>query len=88
MPLVDGKLMTPEEAIAAHRCPECGRDLKTTNAIAERNAHWRVRPNNDADGKEGLRRMKMLDDYIKANDVHTSDWEPLESAKPNAAPEV
>jgi hypothetical protein len=88
MPLVDGKLMTPDDAIAADRCPECGRDLKTTNPIAERNSHWRVRPNNDADGIEGLRRMKMLDDYIAKNDVHTSDFVPPEAPKPNAAPEV
>lgn len=73
MPLVNGEELTPDEAMAKNLCPECGADLTKVNPIAERNSHWRRRPNDDADGREGLRRMAMLDKFIADNNVGTSD---------------
>jgi hypothetical protein len=84
MPLVDGQNMSPDDAIADHRCPECGVSLKAINPIAHRKAHWHRMPNDDVDGQEGRRRMKLFDDYIKAGDFRTSDMP--EQPKPNAAP--
>jgi len=84
MPLVDGEMMSPEDAMAANLCPECGRDLRKVNPVAHRKSHWHRRPNDDVDGQEGLKRMKMLDDFIVKNNVRTSD-QPKPDA-PNAAP--
>jgi hypothetical protein len=86
MPLIKGKVVTPDEAMAQGCCPECGVDLKTVNPIAERASHWKRRPNNDADGEEGLRRMAMLDDFIVKNEVRTSDKPKPEAGKPPPIP--
>jgi hypothetical protein len=83
MPLVDGQLMSPDDAIAANRCPECGKDLTQVNPIAHRKSHWHRMPNDDVDGQEGRRRMALLDDFIVKNKVRTSDQP---KPKPNAAP--
>jgi hypothetical protein len=89
MPLVKGKKLTPDEAIAQDCCPECGRDLKEVNPIAELASHWKTVPKNDSDGKEGLRRRKLLQDYIARNNVKVADPDapdepekPAEPAKP------
>lgn len=73
MPLQGDKVIKAEEAIALHLCPECGRDLKTTNAIAELNAHWRTEPPNGIDGDEARKRRALLQKYIRDNNVQTSD---------------
>lgn len=72
-PLVGEQTLTPEQAIAQHLCPECGADLKKTNAIAERNRHWRTEPPNGIDGDEARKRRALLNKYILDNDVKTSD---------------
>jgi|GEM_PF-2193542 len=84
MPLVKGKLMSPDDAMAAGLCPECGDDLREQNPIAHRASHWQTRPKEDADGAEGLRRMRMFDKWIVDNKVRTSDQ--ADPEKPNAAP--
>lgn len=76
MPLVKGKLMSPDDAMAAGLCPECGDDLAEQNPLAHRRSHWQKRPNDDEDGKEGLRRMRMFDKWIADHNVRTTDMEP------------
>lgn len=87
MPLLGDKAITAEEAIAQHLCPECGRDLRETNAIAELNAHWRVEPSLGIDGDEARRRRALLRKYIQDNNVQTSDQrEEAAAASAAAAP--
>lgn len=64
MPIVDGKIISPDEALARHRCPECGADFKTVSAQGHRQRHWRSQPPNGPDGDEGRRRMKLYDEYL------------------------
>lgn len=71
MPYVDGVEMTPDQAIAANRCPECGNDLTKVNPVAELNSHWKAYPVNNQDGQEALRRRAMLLDFIERNRVKT-----------------
>lgn len=83
MPIFDGELISPDDAMAKNLCPECAADLTKVNPIAHRASHWHRMPNDDADGREGRRRMKMLDEFIVKNNVRTSDQP---KPKPNAAP--
>jgi hypothetical protein len=73
MPLVKGQDMTPDAAIAAGLCPECGQDLKASNPIAHRRSHWKVQPPLDRRGNEARRRMALLDKFIVDNNVRTSN---------------
>lgn len=84
MPLFQGKYISPDDAMAKGLCPECAVDLRTVNPIAHRRRHWRALPTNDAKGKEALRRMAMLDDFIIENKVRTSN-QPKPKAKPAPA---
>lgn len=84
MPFVDGKMLTPDEAIAAARCPECGADLTKVNPIAELNSHWTAQPRDNRQGAEALRRQNLLKAFIEKNHVRTSDMP--KPAAPNAAP--
>jgi hypothetical protein len=77
MPLIDGKLVSPDDAMKAGRCPECGADLRVVNPIAHRRSHWQRMPNADRLGEEGLRRMAMFDEFIAANKVRTSNMPKL-----------
>ena len=63
---------TPEEAIAADRCPECGKDFKKVNAVACLNAHWLKPGPDNIDGDEGRRRKAMLIKYIEEHGIQTS----------------
>ena len=73
MPLKDGKLITPDEAIAANCCPECGGDLTDSSPIGHRNAHWRTQPPAGIDGDEGRKRIALLDQFIADHNIVTSD---------------
>jgi hypothetical protein len=88
MPLVDGKNISPADAMAAGRCPECGDDLKTQNPIAHRRSHWLTQPPLGVDGDEARARMEMFDKFIADNNVRTSNMPKPAEKKPNAAPEV
>ena len=86
MPLVNGKNVTPDEDLAQGLCPECGGDFKVSNPIAHLNDHWKTMPKNDRRGVEGLRRRKLLTDYIAEHHVTTDDPRtPKEPAKPVTA---
>ena len=84
MPLVEGKDMTPADAIAAGLCPECGQDLKLSNPIAHRKSHWKTMPPLDRRGDEARARMALLDKFIADNKVRTSNMPPPAAA--TAAP--
>ena len=72
VPFYDEVFHTPEEALADHHCPECGRDFKKVNAVACLNAHWLKPGPDNIDGDEGRRRKAMLMKYIEDNNVQTT----------------
>jgi hypothetical protein len=88
MPLVNGKNVTPDEAIAQGRCPECGDDFKATNPIAHRKSHWKTAPPPNADGDEARRRMALFDKYIVDNNVRTSNMQKPAAPAATAAKEA
>ena len=73
MPLVAGKLITPEAAIAQGLCPECGVDLKKSNPIAELASHWKTTPPNDKRGDKARARKALLEKFISDNQVRTTN---------------
>lgn len=79
MPLHNGKLISAEDAIAQDLCPECGGDLKTSNAVAHFNKHWQKEPPSDKRGDKCRARRLMLTKYISDHNVRTSN-----QAKPAA----
>ena len=93
MPLVNGKYETPDAAMAAGLCPECGQDLTKSNPIAHFKSHWTTTPPRDSRGKEATRRMAMFQDFITKNKVRTSNMPapkapaaPVAEAKPAPLP--
>lgn len=68
MPIVDGKIISPDDALAQNRCPECGVDFKRVSARGHRQRHWRAQPPNGPDGEEGRRRIALYDGYLAAQD--------------------
>jgi hypothetical protein len=73
MPLVDGKVVSPDAALEAGHCPECGADLKVHNPVAELNRHWTTVPKDDRRGAEAVRRRNMLLAFIERNRVRTTN---------------
>lgn len=80
MPLVNGKLITPDAAIAQGRCPECGDDLTKSNPIAHFKSHWKTAPPVGRNGDEARRRIVLFQKFIADNKVRTSNM-------PKPAPE-
>ena len=61
MPIVNGKVITPDEAFQQRKCPECGIDLNQVNVVGHINEHWpRGFDPLDRAQDEGRRRMDML----------------------------
>jgi hypothetical protein len=81
MPYVNGKLITPDEAIAKGLCPETGVDLRTVNPIAQLNRLWQTAPKDDRRGAEALRRRELLQNFIKEHNVRTSNMPKPQPAK-------
>ena len=67
MPIINGHEYTPDAAIAADYCPECGADFLKVNARAHRLSHWRAKPPNSDDGDEARRRMALYDAYLHSH---------------------
>lgn len=67
MPLVNGVEISPDDAMAQDRCPECGADLTKIHARSHRNEHWLSQPKNDRQGKEGLRRIALFDKWLEGH---------------------
>lgn len=67
MPIVNRKLLTPEQALAQDRCPECGISFKDHDAAAHLKAHWQTEPNVNRGGAEAARRRALYRDYLKSH---------------------
>lgn len=68
-PLVDGHSLTPEEAIANHRCPETGRSLRGIDVRAHcSDLYPFIDPNNPL-YDEARKRQKLLLDYAARQDA-------------------
>lgn len=86
MPLVDDELLTADQAIAKNLCPECAADLTKENPIAHLNTHWRATPPLNKAGDEARRRQALLQDFIAAHGVRTTNMPKPATAKPAPMP--
>lgn len=67
MPFINGKLATPDELIAAGRCPETGIVLAGVHIENHIARTWTAAFPNGTAGDEGRRRVQLLRDWAKAN---------------------
>lgn len=86
MPLVHDKLITPEDALKQGLCPECGRDLKLSNPIAELASHWKSEPPLNKSGDKARERSAMLRQFITDNKIRTSNQPKPAPAEPAPLP--
>jgi len=77
MPLVKGKLVTPEAALAAGLCPECGDSFKDADPVAHENMHWKAPVPVDKRGDKTRARQAMLAKYIAEKKPATQGPAPL-----------
>ena len=63
--LPEHQTMTPEERLAAGRCPECAVLLKGLDLFAHRAAHWLELPTDLREHQEARRRWQMLTAYAE-----------------------
>lgn len=67
MPIIDGKNVSPDEAMLLGRCPECGQPLIPKTARAHAADHWFGRdPNDPWLSEEARRRYKLIIDFAAA----------------------
>src|SRR5689334_21254685 len=67
MPIVEGKDLSPDEAILLGRCPECGLPLIPRTARAHASDHFFGRePNDPWLSEEARRRYKLIIDFADA----------------------
>lgn len=86
MPLINGHEYSPDEALAAHYCPECGADFSKVNAHGHRRTHWVKPPPADPQHDESRRRIALYDGYLKGNPPLASSERPPLVADTPAAP--
>jgi hypothetical protein len=60
MPLVDGKELTPDEAIADGLCPECAAPLDEESAQAHMEMHYVTAAHGQAPNIEANRRAELV----------------------------
>jgi hypothetical protein len=60
MPNVDGKLLSPDEAIGRGLCPECGVRLDPGTAPHHAQGHWGTDPNSSRLSDEGRQRFNLI----------------------------
>ena len=65
--LADGTQLTPDDAMAQSRCPECGVDLTKIHALSHFNTHWPAPLQDIREHEEARRRKKMFSEYLKAH---------------------
>lgn len=71
MPIVNGTVMSPDDAIAAGLCPETGIPLAGVNIADHIRRTWQSAIDPGPPGDEPRRRIKMLKDWTKAHeDLH------------------
>jgi hypothetical protein len=84
MPNIDGKDVSPDEAMLLGRCPECGQLLIPKTARAHAAAHWFGRDPNDLWlSEEARRRYKLIIDF--AADRYTPDRNGMSDKPVNSA---
>jgi hypothetical protein len=67
MPIIDGKDVSPDEALLLGRCPECGQPLIPKTARAHASDHFFGRdPNDPWLSEEARRRYKLVIDFAAA----------------------
>ncbi|SRR5216683_1540620 len=66
MPNVDGKSLSPDEAMLLGLCPECGAPLIPRTARAHAESHWGADPDAVRLSEEGRRRFKLILDFVSA----------------------
>ena len=66
MPNVDGKSLSPDEAMLLGLCPECGAPLIPRTARAHAESHWGADPDAIPLSEEGRRRFKLILDFAAA----------------------
>src|SRR5229473_5954372 len=69
MPNVDGKSLSPDEAMLLGLCPECGTPLIPRTARAHAESHWGSDPDATRLSEEGRRRFKLILDFAAARQV-------------------
>jgi hypothetical protein len=67
MPLVNGKLLTPDDAIAQGLCPETGVDLYGVNIEDHITRLWGTHERQELRNPEVFRRQQLLRDYATAH---------------------
>lgn len=67
MPLVNGELITPDEAISHDLCPETGQPLKGVNIGDHIARLWRAPIDPGPPGDEPRRRIKLLKEWAKSH---------------------
>lgn len=77
--LEQGVHVTPDDALAAGFCPECGRPMSEINVLEEIDRHW---PRERSD--EALRRIKLLQGFYTKQQA---DKAQAEAAKAEHDPE-
>lgn len=66
MPYVNGKLVSPDDAIKEGCCPETGQPLAGVNIEAHIHALWPHLDQNDPNHAEALRRANLLREFAKS----------------------
>ena len=84
MPNIDGKDVSPDEAMLLGRCPECGQPLIPKTARAHASAHWFGRdPNDPWLSEEARRRYKLIIDFVAARYDPSAATQKPEQSDPN-----
>jgi hypothetical protein len=68
MPIVDGELLTPAQAMTAGRCPECGEPLAGKDLRGHRESHYPYDIPQSPRYNEVRKRARMFDEYIKSHE--------------------
>lgn len=83
MPNIDGKDVSPDEAMLLGRCPECGQPLIPKTARAHASDHWFGRdPNDPWLSEEARRRYKLIIDFAAARYNPQSPQEQKQASEP------
>jgi hypothetical protein len=72
-PIVDRKELSPDDAHAAGRCPECGEQLEGLNIEAHIATHWPHLEKDNPQHAEAIRRANLLRDFAKGQQAKSAD---------------
>src|ERR1700686_5265709 len=67
MPLVDGRDISPDEAIHRGLCPECAAAITPRTALTHARSHWN--PDRPDLSEEARRRLNLLAEFAKATRI-------------------